>query len=93
MNIEPTRRKGLLGFALERLDSYSGEKEWLNRVFWYCVATMTLKMGDRMRFAAKLCNKPVSSVLSIYFPAPLQKLFDVTKVSIMTSLLKGKLKW
>lgn len=53
MNIEPTRRKGLLGFALERLDSYSGEKEWLNRIFWYCVATLTLKMGARMRFAGE----------------------------------------
>ena len=29
MNIEPGRRIGLLGFALERLDGSSGEKEWL----------------------------------------------------------------
>lgn len=29
MNIEPQKREGLLGFALERLDGRSGEKEWL----------------------------------------------------------------
>jgi hypothetical protein len=27
MNVEPDRRPGLLGFALERLDGSSGEKE------------------------------------------------------------------
>ena len=30
MNIEPGKRDGLLGFALERLDGRSGKKEWLN---------------------------------------------------------------
>src|SRR3712207_1923973 len=29
MNVEPDSRPGLLGFALERLDGSSGEKEWL----------------------------------------------------------------
>lgn len=29
MNVEPSKREGLLGFALERLDGSSGEKEWL----------------------------------------------------------------
>ncbi len=29
MNVEPGSRPGLLGFALERLDGSSGEKEWL----------------------------------------------------------------
>ena len=32
MNIDPEGRDGLLGFALERLDGASGEKEWLNGI-------------------------------------------------------------
>jgi hypothetical protein len=32
MNVEPSRRPGLLGFALERLDGSSGEKEWLQAI-------------------------------------------------------------
>jgi hypothetical protein len=32
MNVEPGRRQGLLGFALERLDGSSGEKEWLQAI-------------------------------------------------------------
>ena len=32
MNIDPEGREGLLGFALERLDGASGEKEWLNGI-------------------------------------------------------------
>jgi hypothetical protein len=32
MNVEPDRRPGLLGFALERLDGSSGENEWLKAV-------------------------------------------------------------
>lgn len=32
MDIDPERREGLLGFALERLDGASGEKEWLSGI-------------------------------------------------------------
>jgi phosphatidylserine/phosphatidylglycerophosphate/cardiolipin synthase-like enzyme len=32
MNVEGGRRAGLLGFALERLDGSSGEKEWLQAI-------------------------------------------------------------
>lgn len=32
MNVEPRKREGLLGFALERLDGSSGEKEWLKAI-------------------------------------------------------------
>ena len=32
MNVEPRKREGLLGFALERLDGSSGEKEWLRSI-------------------------------------------------------------
>ncbi len=32
MDVEPDGREGLLGFALERLDGSSGEKDWLNGI-------------------------------------------------------------
>ena len=32
MNVEPRKWEGLLGFALERLDGSSGEKEWLKAI-------------------------------------------------------------
>ena len=32
MNVEPPGRGGLLGFALERLDGSSGEREWLRSI-------------------------------------------------------------
>ena len=46
MNVEPSRREGLLGFALERLDGSSGEKEWPRSTFeWVEGASHERLMG------------------------------------------------